>query len=110
MWYGYKMKIAICISGQLRDSWRDCIPTWKICLKKTLADFLFHMDKQTASMLLPANKDKEEKQIHNTEINEVNVCKPQGIQQKNPKIYTRWNGSIDPNYRLPYGVMMACLK
>jgi len=28
------MKIAICLSGQLRSSWRKCIPTFKDIFKE----------------------------------------------------------------------------
>ena len=70
------MKIAICISGQLRDSWRDCIPTWKNMFEeKHQVDYFIHTwtNKTAPNAIAHANKDKEEKQIHNTEINEYFV-------------------------------------
>ena len=54
MWYGYKMKIAICISGQLRDSWRDCILHGKNMFEEKHPSGLFYptWTNKTASMLL----------------------------------------------------------
>ena len=63
------MKIAVCVSGQLRDSWRDCISAGKICLIQTKLIIFTTWTNKTAQCYCPANKDTEEKEISNTEIN-----------------------------------------
>ena len=109
------MKIAVCVSGQLRDSWRDCIPSWQNMFDTNhQVDYFIHTwtNKTAPNAIAHANKDTEEKEISNTEINEVKrLLKPKGILVENPKDFKVKDDMavFDPNYHSQfYGVMMAC--
>ncbi len=112
------MKIAVCVSGQLRGAWRDCIPTWSKMFKDNEeVDYFVHTwtNKTAPNAIAHKNKNDEEEIINNQELNEVKrLLKPKKILVEDPidfanqKDQHEW-GVFDPNYHSQfYGVMMAC--
>ena len=109
------MKIAVCVSGQLRGSWRDCIPTWSKMFKDNEeVDYFVHTwtNKTAPNAIAHKNKNSEEKIINNQELNELKrLLKPKKILVEDPINFTIDNewAVFDPNYHSQfYGVMMAC--
>lgn len=109
------MKIAVCVSGQLRGPWRDCIPTWaKMFKDNEEIDYFVHTwtNKTAPNAIAHANKDSEEEEINNQEINELKrLLKPKKILVEDPiEFETNQEWAVfDPNYHSQfYGVMMAC--
>ncbi len=113
------MKIAICVSGQLRGAWRDCIPTWgNMFNENEEVDYFVHTwtNKTAPNAIAHANKDSEDEVIDNQEINELKrLLKPKKILVEDPIDFANrtpdqheW-AVFDPNYHSQfYGVMMAC--
>lgn len=114
------MKIAVCVSGQLRGRYEECIPTWEKMFDPRVdqVDYFVHTwtNSTAPNKVAHANNDDEEK-IHNDhEINTVKrLLKPKKMLIEDPIEFTNrgkdqheW-AVFDPNYHSQfYGVMMAC--
>jgi hypothetical protein len=113
------MKIAVCVSGQLRGPWRDCIPTWANMFNDDHeVDYFVHTwkNKTAPNAIAHANNDHEGKDVTDTEFNDLKrILKPKKILIEEQIEFTNrgtdqheW-GIFDPNYHSQfYGVMMAC--
>ena len=109
------MKIAVCVSGQLRGHWEESIKTWPLMFdKESEVDYFVHTwtNKTAPNAIAHKNKDDEEKSISNQELNKLKkILKPKKILIEDPiefKTENEW-AVFDPNYHSQfYGVMMAC--
>tara|TARA_B110001454_G_C12643271_1_gene402172 strand:- start:121 stop:864 length:744 start_codon:yes stop_codon:yes gene_type:complete len=113
------MKIAVCVSGQLRGPWKECIPTWENMFNDDHeVDYFVHTwkNKTAPNAIAYANKDHEGKKVSDTEFNDLKrILKPKKMLIEEQidfadrgKDQQEW-GVFDPNYHSQfYGVMMAC--
>ena len=67
------MKIAVCISGQLRQSWRKCLPTWQQVFGQHEVHYFGHTWRtRSAPNFVKVTKGIDDtEEIPNTEIQEI---------------------------------------
>ena len=69
------MKIAVCVSGQLRGRYEECIPTWEKMFDPRVdqIDYFVHTwtNSTAPNKVAHANNDDEEKIHNDQEINTV---------------------------------------
>ena len=114
------MKIAVCVSGQLRGRYEECIPSWEKMFDPLTdeVDYFVHTwtNSTAPNKVAHANNDNEEKVHSNTELNIVKrLLKPKKILVEDPIDFVNRGKDqhecavFDPNYHSQfYGVMMAC--
>ena len=108
------MKIAVCVSGQLRGPWKECIASWKNMFPEDAeVDYFCHTwtNSTAPNAVAHANKDSQEREIKNNEFNELKkILKPKKLKIDEPITFSTdqdW-AVYDPNYHSQfYGVMMA---
>lgn len=108
------MKIAVCVSGQLRGPWRECVESWSQMFPDNCQiDYFLHTwkNKTAPNAVAHERNDHESQDVSNNEFNEIKkILKPKKMLIEDPiqfKVDPDW-AVFDPNYHSQfYGVMMA---
>lgn len=107
------MKIAICLSGQLRQSWRKCLPTWKDTFKEHEVHYFGHTwNTRSAPNFVKVTKGIDDiEEVPNSELQELRRELPglEIVAQKQIEFTPGLDQALhDVNYQSQfYGVMVA---